>query len=218
MRETKRVILEAVLIAVVGVVVALSANAANPHGLALGTDYFAPLRAKAKSPPASAPAAITATQAATAPTVTAKTATDEAAEVKAILERLELHPIEHDEAVTLFRDPGYAQGLYLFIDARKDDEYQAGHVPGALQLYYYEEQRYAEVAVALARAAEKVVIYCNGGECDDSLLTADLLRGKYAVDPAKLFVYYAGYEHWYNAGLPIERGACDSGDIVEGAR
>jgi len=58
--------------------------------------------------------------------------------------------------------------------------------------------------------AEKVVVYCNGGDCEDSQFAAVTLRDT-GVPKEKLFVYPGGMAEWATNGWPIEIGARKSG-------
>lgn len=228
MRELKRVILEALLIVGVGAGIALTANARNPDGLKLSRNYY-PRPPQARSTPTPTPPTVTLPSAGATPATQgvdvappadpARAAGPYAGlpdEMRVKLEQFLLLPVRHDEVVELYNDPMYAVDLYVIVDARDDKEYAKGHIPGAFHLYYYQEERYVPEVLPAAQGAEKVIVYCNGGDCDDSVHTADLLRSKYMIDPGKIFVYAEGFEHWSKAGLPVETGVRNSGIIVGG--
>jgi rhodanese-related sulfurtransferase len=63
-------------------------------------------------------------------------------------------------------------------------------------------------------AAEKIVVYCAGGDCEDSRFAAILLRDA-GVAPEKLFVYSGGLHAWTAAGLPVESGERRSGVVTK---
>jgi rhodanese-related sulfurtransferase len=128
------------------------------------------------------------------------------------LEEKGLQHIDTAEILELFRDPRYEQGLVMFIDARDDDHYAAGHIPGAYQFFHYRPEKYAGSVLPLAQAAQQVVIYCNGGDCEDSEFAAMMLRDM-GVPVANLYVYLGGYSDWSTNNLPIEVGERLSGDI-----
>ena len=46
----------------------------------------------------------------------------------AALKEKNLQPIEGQETLQLFRDPQYEQELIVFVDARKDEDYQDWHI------------------------------------------------------------------------------------------
>jgi rhodanese-related sulfurtransferase len=209
MREFRRVVCEGVLIAAVGVGIAVFANSRNPEGLPLNRRPIV----LAPSPPSTQPPTNTGT---TRPVDPAKS------QLRETVISLGFKTIDGPDAAQLFRDPKYQQGIYLFLDARNDDEYQAGHVPGAYHLYAFlnddaAKQRFYEEFSPVSYGAEKIVVYCNGGHCDDSIAVAVELPQR-GVDPAKVVVDLDGMKAWRAAGLPIERGTRGSGDIPEGKK
>jgi rhodanese-related sulfurtransferase len=103
--------------------------------------------------------------------------------------------------------------LILFIDARDPDHFQQGHIPGAFEFYPYHPQDYLEAVLTPCQIAEQIVVYCTGGDCEDSLSAAIFLRQTATNLAGKLFIYGGGMTEWEAAGLPVESGARNSGDI-----
>lgn len=215
MPELRRTVLEAILVVTAGLLIGLSANAMNRDGLALRRDYFRTGKTTA-SHPALSTVQSTRSQPASQTQPMAAAGDGLSDDVRAKLKHFDLRAIDQKAVESLYHDPAYAQGVYLIIDAREDRAYLEGHIPGAYQLNYYLKERYVDAILPLVPGAEKIVVYCNGGNCEDSVLTAADLRDTYAVDPAKLLVYVGGFTAWKDAGLPIERNARGSGDIVGG--
>jgi rhodanese-related sulfurtransferase len=156
----------------------------------------------------------TETGAETAPgvaTEAAGAATDAATE--AVAERLRQHGLQvltHAEVRALFEDPAYAAGAYVFVDARSDDAYRAGHVPGAVQFDRYHPERHIAAVQAACAGALKVIVYCIGVDCEDSELAAQDLP-VLGIDPRLIHVYVGGWTAWSAAGLPVETGARGGG-------
>ncbi len=109
-----------------------------------------------------------------------------------------------------YQDPGRLDGKIAFIDARNDEEYARGHIPRAYQLDYYRPEKYLPAVMPAVLGAEKVVVYCNGGECEDSEFTALLLRQS-GLEPGKVFVFPGGFAAWATSGHPVELEAWGSG-------
>ena len=126
-----------------------------------------------------------------------------------------LTPVTHDEAVQLWQDPMYAYEAYIFIDARDDSHYTAGHIPSAYQFDHFRAERFQDQMLQLLPTAMEVVVYCNGGDCEDSESAALFLIGL-GADPAHLRIYTGGIAEWQAAGLPVETGERLSGVIVGG--
>jgi rhodanese-related sulfurtransferase len=112
---------------------------------------------------------------------------------------IDLEGVKHAVA-----DARLLTGEIVIVDARSDEPYQAGRIPGAIQFDYYRAEYYAE-AIPRAMAAEQVIIYCNGGSCEDSLLTCQHFVSL-GIPANHLCLFKDGWEAWKTAGLPIETG------------
>ena len=64
----------------------------------------------------------------------------------------------------------------MFIDARDEAHYREGHIPGAYEFDPYYPEKYFPTALPPCQAAEQIVVYCHGGDCDDSESAALTLR------------------------------------------
>jgi rhodanese-related sulfurtransferase len=202
MRNARFLVLEAVLVAGLGLAFALAANALSARGLRLGRNYF---------PGGTSPSPTT--NSVIGPVVSNALA---AAPVDGVLQRLQhrgLQLVTSNEVAALFREPGYEQGLVIFVDARDDRNYQSGHIPGAWQLDHYRAENYLPIVLPACLGAQKVVVYCSGGACEDSEFAAIMLRDT-GVRGESLFVYAGGITEWTNNRLPVEIGARGSGQLL----
>jgi rhodanese-related sulfurtransferase len=199
----KWVLLEALLIAAGGALLAFAANALSPRGLKLGRDYFA------YSP---GPAVSAAPQPAPAAANPPNNATP-----LAQLAAQGIRLANSNRVVALFRDPRYAQNLVVFVDARNPQEYEAGHIPGAYEFDRFHPENYLGPVLAVCQLAQQVLVYCNGGECEDSAFAAMFLLSA-GVPSQKLLVYPGGITEWSTNGLPIELGQRGSGRFLEAKR
>ena len=121
--------------------------------------------------------------------------------------------IGYQEALTLYNDPRREADLICFVDARSQEVYAAGHIPGSYRFdHYHPEAGLAEV-LPLCQAAEVVVVYCNGGDCEDSRLTAHTLQ-ELGVPAERLRVYEGGLAEWRAQGQPVEVGPRLSGQML----
>lgn len=223
------------MVGVLGLVIGLIANTANPNGLSLTRNYYPPRKPPVGKPHGDKPdlesqrentirhGPALQTGPATRPPPPAPTQDEELTEDQIIdnLEKAGFQAIAHQTMVEMYEDPFYKDGLYLIVDARSEALYQKGHIPGAYHLDYYYADRYVDAVmkayhIADGVTAEKIVVYCNGGKCEDSELTADYLQ-KQGVDPHKVFIYGLGFTGWKARGMPIETGDRNSGNIVESA-
>lgn len=132
-------------------------------------------------------------------------AEEPSAEEQSDVNGLGVQVVSFDQVCAMFEDPEREAGLILFIDARDADNYNDGHIPGAVQLDHYKLERYLPKVLPLTRYAEKIVVYCNGGDCEDSLFASeDLFEAGVAYE--KVFLYTGGIEEWRQMGMPVENG------------
>ncbi len=195
----RRTLLEALLVAVTGALLAFAANALSPRGLRLTRNFFPHDRAGANPGQTNAPAA----------------PGTNVPPVQLVAERLRqagLQVADSNRVARLFHDPAYQQSLVIFIDSRDDQHYRAGHVPGAYQLDYYRKENYLDKVLPACQAAQQILVYCYGGSCEDSELTATLL-GDAGIPKERLSVYLGGFTEWTNNRMPIEIGDRNSGQI-----
>jgi rhodanese-related sulfurtransferase len=123
--------------------------------------------------------------------------------------------IASNDVVRLFRDPRYDQNLVVFIDARDDAHYAAGHIPGAHQFNHYRPEQYLPNVLPFCLGAMQIVVYCTGGQCEDSEFAALMLRDA-GIPAASLFVYPGGMNEWTSLNLPVELGPRRSGQFKPG--
>jgi rhodanese-related sulfurtransferase len=201
-------VLEAVVVVLAAAAFAFAANDISPRGLKLERNYFPGGTNQAVAPaPISHPS-------------TAAANTNQEPPVDEVDQRLKdkgLQPVSRARAMELFHDPRLQEGMIVFVDARDPGHYNDGHIPGAYQLDPYHPEQQLAGALTACQAAEQVVVYCTGGECEDADTTAILLRDD-GVPNQKLFVYGGGYTDWTENHLPVEQGARNSGNVAGQAK
>lgn len=102
-----------------------------------------------------------------------------------------LEPVDRADLLRRMSD-----GSAVLLDVRPGDEYDAGHLPGSLNISAADlESRLAE----LPRDKE-VIAYCRGTYCVLSYQAVDLLR-RHGVKARRL---EDGFPEWKRAGLPVE--------------
>jgi rhodanese-related sulfurtransferase len=201
--QAKKILWEGVLVAVIGAVFAFAANEVSPRGLRLTRNYF-PGATRGSLPSG---AATNLTPRPGGPRVGAPSPAELLARR---LQTKGLHLIESNHVAQLFRDPRYEQELIVFIDARDDRHYQEGHIPGAYLFDHYHAENYLATVLPVCQTAERIVVYCTGGGCEDSEFTAITLRDV-GITKEKLFVYGGGMTEWTTNGLSVEVGERRSG-------
>jgi rhodanese-related sulfurtransferase len=184
---------EALVVLVLGLGLALAANQVSPRGLALTRNYF-PATTRHRDVTGSSPAL---------------------SPVELLAARLKeqgLQLIDSGAAVRLFHDPRLAQGGVVFVDARDEAHYRQGHIPGAYEFDAYHPEKFFPTVLPPCQAAEQIVVYCHGGDCDDSESAALLLRDV-GIATHKLLIYGDGITGWTTNHWPVETGERDSGKL-----
>ena len=182
------ILLEALAVAAVGAGVAFAANALSPRGLKLQRDYF-PTRV------ASSPVVVTNAP----PILPSPNSTN-----NPVAERLKtkgLTDVNRADVKQLLANP-----QVVFVDARNPEKFEAGHLPGAVELDAYHPERSLDSVLPRCQAASKVVVYCAGGECEDADTVAILLRDA-GIPADHLVVYGGGMDEWSTQHESIEQGA-----------
>lgn len=111
---------------------------------------------------------------------------------------------EGDSLITLAEAiTKYQSQNTIFLDARYKEDYELGHVRGAINLSF--DDFYGllpEVEERLSKEKE-IVTYCGEIDCDISLFLGRLLKEE---GYERVMVMVQGWEGWVNAGLPTSKG------------
>ena len=108
-----------------------------------------------------------------------------------------LEPIPRAELLERAHD-----GTVTVLDVRPQEEYAAGHVPGAINIPIHElELRLDEIS-----QNQEIVAYCRGPHCILAFDAVARLREK-GIKARRL---EDGYPEWKTAGLPIEESQSES--------
>src|SRR5574341_1126986 len=107
--------------------------------------------------------------------------------------------INLSEAMSAFNS-----GQAIFLDARKQADFEAGHIKGALRCFLEEfDAEYPLVKDKLPKEA-LIITYCGGDECELSLFLARNLK---IEGYTNLKIFFGGWKEWTDAKLPISTGA-----------
>jgi rhodanese-related sulfurtransferase len=112
--------------------------------------------------------------------------------------------ISGDDAVALHKSGA------LFLDARRTEIFQEGHIPGARSYSVWEADVDDKVNALYeersdpAEQNKPIVIYCSGGACEDSHMLSQKLWG---LQFNNVYVYKDGFPDWQKRGLPVRTGA-----------
>ena len=129
--------------------------------------------------------------------------------VKAAQKQFNPHPdkpyieIHGDDVAAL-----HSKGV-LFLDARRTSVYEQGHIPGARPFSVWESDIEDKVNKLFAERSDPkdqnlpIVIYCSGGDCEDSHMLAQKLWG---IGFNNAYVYKDGFPDWQKRGAPVHTG------------
>ncbi|MEE9296355.1 MAG: rhodanese-like domain-containing protein [Phycisphaerae bacterium] len=111
-----------------------------------------------------------------------------------------------DEVIDLYQSASYQNGEVVFVDARNDEHFEEGHVPGAIHIDRYNSDDPFEKAKTALQLADTIVLYCGGGECEDSIYLASELVGERDIAIDKIRLFEGGLEEWEDENLETESG------------
>ena len=89
-----------------------------------------------------------------------------------------------------------------FIDARRADQFEKGHIPGSLNIYAYEFGDNIPKIMNLPKD-RLIVIYCDGGLCE---LSHDLSDELITFGFKRIVIYQGGWEEWNETDHPKATG------------
>ena len=127
-----------------------------------------------------------------------------------ILAKFQQHPdkpyleIAYDDVKAL-HDKGV-----LFLDARRTSVYEQGHITGARPFSVWESDVDEKVNKLFAergdekQQAQPIVVYCSGGDCEDSHMLAQKLWG---IQFNNVYVYKDGFPDWQKHGAAVHTGS-----------
>ncbi len=193
---------EIAVVCMLGTMLGLSVNAlrADHNHVVIGRNYFPKLKVVPSEPP---PVSV-------APTVAEPAGGEAADPVQAVEDELDpsklgVRLLSFEQAQEIYFHENTDAGIYLFVDARDDDNFNEGHIPGAAQVDHYRIDNYLPKVNDRIQAAELVVVYCHGGDCEDSFFLCQALID-HGIPPENLRVFKGGMEAWEENGMEIESG------------
>ena len=100
----------------------------------------------------------------------------------------------HDAAeVTLAQTASWGDAV-LWVDARPNEEFTRGHVPGALSLNEDNWDGLLPAVLAAWAPERKLVVYCSRASCNASHGVAERLRHEAGL--TNVYVLPGGWEEW----------------------
>lgn len=123
-----------------------------------------------------------------------------------------VHPEHEFTAITTTQVAAIVDGTdpdaatTLLIDARDIAPYEEGHIPGAHRCYFSTIDADLAAIADYLEAGYRLVVYCNGGECEDSINLCRMLRDERGVLEENLLLYEGGWKAWSAGDRPVDKG------------
>jgi rhodanese-related sulfurtransferase len=95
----------------------------------------------------------------------------------------------------------FDKDLVLFVDARSQNDYDNGHIPGAVSFPVGQFEERIESFLNRYPSEQPIVTYCSGRTCEDSHHLAQFLSD---VGFTNVRVFIDGFPGWEAEGYPIE--------------
>jgi rhodanese-related sulfurtransferase len=98
----------------------------------------------------------------------------------------------------------FQSGEGFFVDARGYDAYKQLHVEGAISIPFHSEDKLHIISKMedLLQSVPKIIVYCDGSECNLSkLLAQDLVE--FGINKEKIIIFKYGFEQWKKANYPV---------------
>jgi rhodanese-related sulfurtransferase len=108
--------------------------------------------------------------------------------------------IDEAKAITLKQAYLLFNQNVLFIDARDYVEYEIGHIKNAVSLPYLDFDEYKTILDTIPKS-KPIVAYCDGKDCDLSILLGDKL---FESGYREVYIFFGGWIDWQMANYPAE--------------
>jgi rhodanese-related sulfurtransferase len=92
----------------------------------------------------------------------------------------------------------------LLIDVLPPVSFSKGHLPGAVNVSFYEDGFLERIDALACDRDATVVVACVSASCNASAKAAELLAG---AGYANVFDFEGGLREWEEAGFPMEGGS-----------
>jgi rhodanese-related sulfurtransferase len=93
----------------------------------------------------------------------------------------------------------FAGGSAVFLDSRSEEKYLDGHILGAVNIPFEDGEHVVEEQLLFPRQTT-LIVYCDGNECQSSVLLAKVLS-EFGFEDIRVF--FGGWAEWVAAGLPL---------------
>jgi len=96
--------------------------------------------------------------------------------------------VTYEQLLKIINNPDF-----IIIDARNPEYYAKDRIGNAINIFPYGDEQKMMSAIFNLPMDKKLLVYCDGGNCDASHKLAELLI---ALGYNKVFIYTGGWEEW----------------------
>jgi rhodanese-related sulfurtransferase len=100
----------------------------------------------------------------------------------------------------------WENGIAVFLDARQPEDFVAGHIANAFNLPATSFEAHFDEIASMLTPESRIVIYCDGTECEFSHLLKERLG---EMGFTSVHILFNGWTVWREAGLPTEQGGAN---------
>jgi rhodanese-related sulfurtransferase len=91
----------------------------------------------------------------------------------------------------------------LVFDARPEEDYDAGHLPGAFSIPEDSTEEKILQYEEIMAPEDPILTYCSGQVCDESFVLTVFLRDRGYTN---VVLFVGGFQAWQEAGYDVEGG------------
>ena len=104
-------------------------------------------------------------------------------------EKNEIKTISYSQLLKILDNPNF-----IIIDARREDEFNKGHITGAINIYALDDPDIRVPKMMNLDMSKTLIVYCDGGHCDLSHQLVQELSE--VMHFKKVFLFAGGWEEW----------------------
>lgn len=112
------------------------------------------------------------------------------------------HDTLHSYLDLLYEEPPFI----VVLDARSESHYAAGHIPGAFLLDQFHQEDTIDALLPILKEAAMIVVYCTGGDCEDSIFLSNSLVYNHGLDMEIISIFEGGVEEWEAMAYELKEG------------
>jgi rhodanese-related sulfurtransferase len=97
--------------------------------------------------------------------------------------------VTYDQVLRMIDNPDF-----VLVDARREETWAEGHIGNAVNIFPYDPNEVVFEKCFNLPPDKKIVVYCEGGDCDSSHLLVEILLNQVLLE--NVYIYTGGWEDW----------------------